>query len=56
MNKLSSIISNFITFESDELVRTILYGDNFDNFDNDFGFEILTATINFIKQTQRFLH
>ena len=49
MNELNSKNSKFNTLEPDELVRTILYGDK--NFDNDSNLKILTATINFIKQT-----
>ena len=52
MNELDSINSTFNTLEPDELVRTILYGDK--NFDYDPDLKILTLTINFIKQTQRF--
>ena len=52
MNELNSINSKFNTLELDELVRTILYGDQ--NFDNDSSFKILTATINVITQAQRF--
>ena len=52
MNELNSINSKFNTLEPDELIRTILYGDK--NFDNYSSFKILTATINFAKQTQRF--
>ena len=52
MNKVSSIISKFSTIKLDELVRIIFYGDK--NFDNDSGLRILTATIKFMKQIQRF--
>ena len=47
INELNSINSKFNTLETDELVRTIFYGDN--NFDSDSNFKILTATISFIK-------
>ena len=52
VNELNSINRKFITLESDELVRTNLYGDK--NFDNDSNLKTLTITINFIKQTQQF--
>lgn len=53
MSEMNSIISKkFNTLKLDELVRIILYEDK--NFDNDFIFKILTATIYFIKQTQQF--
>ena len=52
VNELNSINSKNNTVESDELIRTTLSEDK--NFDNDSSFKILTATINFIKQTQRF--
>ena len=52
MNELNRINSKFNTLELDELVRTILYGDK--HFDNDSNFKMLTATINFTKQTKRF--
>ena len=47
INELNSINSKFNTFEPDELVRIILYGDK--NFDNHSHSKIITATINFIK-------
>ena len=53
MSEMNSIISKkFNTLKLDELVRIILYEDK--NFNNDFIFKILTATIYFIKQTQQF--
>ena len=52
MNELNSTNSKSDTLEPDELVRTILYGD--ENFDNDSNLKILTVTINFIKQTQQY--
>ena len=52
MNELNSTNSKSSTLESDELVRTILYGDKY--FDNDSNLKILTLTTNFIKQTQQF--
>ena len=54
MNELNSVSSKFKTLKPDELVRTrdlkhlFFYGDK--NFDNDTNFNILTATINFIKK------
>ena len=51
MNELNSIIGKFDTSEPDEFVRTI-HGDR--SFDNDSNPKVLVATINFIKNTQRF--
>ena len=52
LNQLNSINIKFNTLESDELFRTILYGDK--TFDNDSNLKTLAGTINFIKKTQRF--
>ena len=51
MNELNSIIGKFDTSEPDEFVRAI-HGDR--SFDNDSNPKVLVATINFIKNTQRF--
>ena len=52
MNEWDIINSKFNTLKPKEIIRTILYWDK--NFNNDFNFKILSATINFIKQIQQF--
>ena len=52
MNELSSINSGIISLRPSALLEVILYGDKMlsDNSNQ----QILTATINYIKNTQRF--
>ena len=52
MNELSSINSAIISLRPSTLLEVILYGDKMlsDNSNQ----QILTATINYIKNTQRF--
>ena len=52
MNKLSSVNSGIISLRPSALLEVILYGDKMlsDNSNQ----QILTATINYIKNTQRF--
>ena len=52
MNELSSISSGIISLRPSALLEVILYGDKMlsDNTNQ----QILTATINYIKNTQRF--
>ena len=52
MNELSSINSGIISLRPSALLEVILYGDKMLN-DNS-NKQILTATINYIKNTQRF--
>ena len=52
MNELNCRNDVLVTLKSDELVRTILHGDK--KLDNESNFNILTATVKFIKRTQRF--
>ena len=51
MKELDSMNSIFNTLELGEPFRTILYG--YKNFDNDSNLKVLTASINFFKQTLR---
>ena len=52
MNELSSISSGIISLRPSTLLEVVLYGDNMlsDNWSK----QILTATINYIKNTQQF--
>ena len=52
MNKLSSVNSGIISLRPSALLEVILYGDKMlsDNSNQ----QILTATIDYIKNTQRF--
>ena len=52
MNELSSISSGIISLRPSTLLEIVLYGDNMlsDNWSK----QILTATINYIKNTQQF--
>ena len=52
MNELSSINSGIISLRPSVLLEVIFYGDKMLN-DNS-NQQILTATINYIKNTQRF--
>ena len=52
MNELSSINSGIISLRPSTLLEVILYGDKILN-DNS-NQQILTTTINYIKNTQRF--
>ena len=52
MNELNSVKCLLLTLSLDEIVRAILYG-NKKIYDNS-NFKILTATIKFMKNTQRF--
>ena len=52
MNELNSINSLLVFLNTDELVRTFLYGDN--GLDTDSNFKRLIATIKSIKSTQQF--
>ena len=52
MNELSSINSGIISLRPSALLEVILYGDKMLN--DKPNHRILTATINYIKNTQRF--
>ena len=52
INEQNSINRLLVTFESDELAKTILYGNEKNYIDSNF--KILRATIPFIKSTQQF--
>ena len=52
MNKLSSVNSGIISLRPSALLEVILYGDKMLNYSSNQ--QILTATINYIKNTQRF--
>ena len=52
MNQLSSINSGLISFRPSAVLEVILYGDKMLNDDSNQ--QILTAAINYIKNTQRF--
>ena len=51
LNELNNISNAINSLNSTDLIRVILYGDNFDNVTN---FTIMTATITFNKTTKRF--
>ena len=52
MNELSNIVSGIISLRPSALLEVILYGDKMLNDKSNQ--QILTATINYIKNTQRF--
>ena len=52
MNKLSSVNSGIISLRPSALLEVILYGDKMLSYSSNQ--QILTATINYIKNTQRF--
>ena len=52
MNELSSIICEIVSLRPSPLLEVILYGDKMLNDKSNH--RILTATINYIKNTQRF--
>ena len=52
MNELRSINSGIISFRLSAVLEVILYGDKMLNDDSNQ--QILTATINYIKNTQQF--
>ena len=52
MNELSNIVSGIISLRPSALLEVILYGDKMLNDKSNQ--QILTATINYIKNTQQF--
>ena len=52
MTDLKNINDGIMSLNEKDLLHVILYGDN--NFDNNMNVSTLTATINFIKVSERF--
>ena len=52
MNDLNNINTTIASLNSNDFLRVILYGDN--SFNKETNCKILTASIKFIKGTQRF--
>ena len=52
MNDLNNINTAIASINSNDFLRVILYGDK--SFNKETNCKILTATIKFIKDTQRF--
>ena len=52
MNSIESVINNFESFSDNDKVEIFLYGDS--HLDNNKNKYILEATLNYIKNSERF--
>ena len=52
MNYLNNITTAIASLNPNDLLRVILYGDK--SFNKETNYKILTASIKFVKDTQRF--
>ena len=52
MNSIKSVINNFESFSDNDKVETLLYGDS--HLDNNKNKYILQATLNYVKNSERF--